>query len=41
MDYCPRTGRPLVDIADSMIGRTISGKYRLTRCVGQGKAELD
>jgi len=35
-DYCPRTGRPIADVADRMIGRTVAGKYKLTRCIGQG-----
>ncbi|MCU0662556.1 MAG: serine/threonine protein kinase [Myxococcota bacterium] len=35
-DYCPRTGRPIVDVATRMIGRTIAGKYRLIRSIGQG-----
>lgn len=35
-DYCPRTGKPLVDVATRMIGRTIAGKYRLVSCLGQG-----
>lgn len=35
-DYCPRTGRPIVDVATRMIGRTIGGKYRLIRSIGQG-----
>ncbi|MCP4678610.1 MAG: serine/threonine protein kinase [Deltaproteobacteria bacterium] len=35
-DYCPRTGRPIADVATRMIGRTIAGKYKLTKCIGQG-----
>jgi len=35
-DFCPRTGRPIADVAERMIGRTIAGKYRLIRCIGQG-----
>ncbi len=35
-DYCPRTGRPVADVATRMIGRTIAGKYKLTKCIGQG-----
>jgi eukaryotic-like serine/threonine-protein kinase len=36
MDYCPRTGRPVIDVSTRMVGRTIAGKYRLVRCIGQG-----
>ncbi len=35
-DYCPRTGRPIVDVAMRMVGRTIAGKYRLIESIGQG-----
>ncbi|MCP4604565.1 MAG: serine/threonine protein kinase [Proteobacteria bacterium] len=36
MNFCPWTGRPIVDITERMIGRTIMGKYQLVQCIGQG-----
>jgi len=36
VDFCPKTGRPIVDIVDRMTGRVIAGKYRLIRAIGQG-----
>jgi serine/threonine protein kinase len=36
VDFCPRTGQPIVDVVDRMVGRTIAGKYKLIRCIGQG-----
>ena len=32
----PRAGPPSAPDAESLIGRTLSGKYRLERCIGQG-----
>ena len=36
MHFCPATGRPFVNVAERMIGRTVGGKYRLERAIGQG-----
>jgi serine/threonine protein kinase len=36
VDFCPRTGKPIVDIVDRMTGRVIAGKYKLLRAIGQG-----
>jgi serine/threonine-protein kinase len=36
MHFCPVTGRPFVNVAERMIGRTVGGKYRLERAIGQG-----
>ncbi len=34
--FCPVTGRPFGNVAERMIGRTLGGKYRLERAIGQG-----
>jgi len=34
--FCPVTGRPFVDVSERMIGRTLGGRYRLERAIGQG-----
>jgi serine/threonine-protein kinase len=36
MHFCPVTGRPFGNVAERMIGRTLGGKYRLERAIGQG-----
>ena len=36
VDFCPKVGRPIVDLSKRMIGRTIAGKYKLLKTIGQG-----
>jgi serine/threonine protein kinase len=36
VDFCPKTGRPITDVMQRMVGRTIAGRYKLARCIGQG-----
>jgi serine/threonine-protein kinase len=36
IDFCPKTGRPVADVMQRLVGRTIAGRYRLVRCIGQG-----
>jgi eukaryotic-like serine/threonine-protein kinase len=36
VDFCPKTGRPIIDVVERLLGRTIAGRYKLTRCIGQG-----
>ena len=36
VDFCPKTGRPIADVMQRMVGRTIAGRYKLVKCIGQG-----
>ena len=36
VDFCPKTGRPIADVMQRMLGRTIAGRYKLVKCIGQG-----
>lgn len=36
VDFCPKTGRPITDVMQRLLGRTIAGRYKLVKCIGQG-----